>query len=280
MKFKPKFFISITFIGIIAVFLCTCGGEEKQVADIIAEVNQAYITSSEIEKRIPSNLSDDMKVALKRKFMDEWIEREIFFQAALREDITLTENEVQMIEDYKKELLVQKYLNKYVDKNYRVLDREVEEYYRQNKEEFKWSADHVHIIHLVVKSYDAVLFKEISQTKDLLAVIKKNYLDQQSTQEIPVGDLGYVVLDELPQEFKKVIKSMRTGDISKRIKTKYGYHFIQLLNTQRTDTWKEMDLVKEEIVRRIKLQKRSEEIEHLKNKLRVDFSIQTYLSKL
>jgi hypothetical protein len=260
--------------------LYMCGGEEKQEEDIIAEVGKAYITGSEIEQRIPDNLADDMKVALKRKYMDEWIEREIFCQTAVKEDVELSPDEEKMIDNYRKELLVQKYLSKYVNKTYHVLDREVEEYYKNNKEEFKWYADHVHIIHLVVKSYDASLFREISQSKDLLAIITKNYFDQQSSLENPIGDVGYVQVDELPAELQKAIKGMRTGDISKQIKTEHGYHFIQLLDFQRADTWKEMELVKEEIIRRIKLQKRKQEIEDLKNKLRVNFSIQTHLSKL
>jgi peptidyl-prolyl cis-trans isomerase C len=280
MKFKAKCVIQVVFVIIVSHLLFSCGGEEKQVKDIIAEVNKAYITGSEIEARIPDNLTDDMKAALKRKFMDEWIEREIFYQTAVKEDMKLSDDELQMIDNYRKELLVQKYLNKYVNKTYHILDREVEEYYKNNKEEFKWYADHVHIIHLVVKSYDASLFKEISQSKNLLTIIEKNYFDQQSSLENPIGDLGYVKLDELPAELKNAIKGMRTGDISKQIKSEYGYHFIQLLDFQRAGTWKEMDLVKEEIIRRIKLQKRKKEIEELKNKLRVEFSIQTHLSKL
>lgn len=280
MKFKFKSIIWITGYSLIGYLFIQCSGEEKPVNDIIAEVNESYITGTEIEKHIPDNLSSDMKIALKRKFMDEWIEREIFYQAAMEEDVELSEEEMRMITDYRKDIIVQKYLDKYVNKKYHVLDREVEEYYKKNKEEFKWSGDHVHIIHLLVKNYDATLFKEISQSNDLNAIITKNYLDQQSNLENPIGDLGYVKVDELPAELKNVIRKMRTGDISKQIKTESGYHFIQLLDYQRSNTWKEIELVKEEIVRRIQLQKRNKEIEDLKNKLRVNFSIQTYLSKL
>ena len=177
MKFRITSILRTVLFMVLPYLFLRCSGEEKQVQDIVAEVNEAFITSSEIEKNIPDNLTKDMKVALKRKFIVDWNEKENFFQSALKQDIELSEDELGMFENYRKQMLVQKYLSKYVNKNYNVLDREVEEYYKKNKEEFKWSGDHVRIIHLVVKNYDASLFREISQSNDLLAIITKNYLD-------------------------------------------------------------------------------------------------------
>jgi len=105
-------------------------------------------------------------------------------------------------------------------------------------------------------------------------------LDQQSTPERPIGDIGYQKLNEFPDEIVKRIKSMRTGNISGPLKTKYGYHYIQLLDRQSKGETKEMDLVRGEIIMRLQLSKRNAEIEKLKQSLRPRFTIQTDLSKV
>jgi parvulin-like peptidyl-prolyl isomerase len=73
---------------------------------------------------------------------------------------------------------------------------------------------------------------------------------------------------------------MKTGNISGPIKTRYGYHYIQLLDKQKKGTIKELDIVRNEIIIRLQLTKRNEEIDKLKNTLRSRFTIQTDLSKV
>ena len=73
---------------------------------------------------------------------------------------------------------------------------------------------------------------------------------------------------------------MRTGNISGPLKTKYGYHYIQLIDRQNKGDTKELDLVRGEIIMRLQLSKRNEAIENLKRELRPRFTIQTDLSKV
>jgi len=73
---------------------------------------------------------------------------------------------------------------------------------------------------------------------------------------------------------------MKTGTISRPIKSEYGYHYVQLLDLQKPDAIKDLEIVRDEIILRIKIEKRNSEIGRLKQQLRADFSIQTDLSKL
>jgi len=259
-------------------FACVSEGENKK--NIVAQVDLAYISNAELEASLPTGVTSDSKVALKRKIMEKWIEDEILYQTALKDGLTLNEIEKFMVKNYEKRLLIEKYLQKYININYRVLDQEIEDYYDKHKQEFIWNDDYVHIVHLIMENEDRTIDSEIRKSKDLINVIKNNFFDQQSTEERPIGDLGYIKLKELPAALQSRIKTTKTGSIRGPIKTDFGVHYYQLLDIQKAGTVKDLELVKDEIILRIKMQKRRAEIGKLKQDLRPNFSIQTDLSNL
>jgi parvulin-like peptidyl-prolyl isomerase len=268
------------FLLIPVLLIVSCGTKSDTDTGVVAQVNDAVMTNDELEEAISNAPSPDIKMALKRKLMEKWIEDEIFYQAAMEDGVTLTHYEETLVQNYRKRLIIEKYLKKYINKNYRVLDREIEDYYDMNKREFIWDETYVHIIHLVLENREQVIDKEIRSSKNLMEVIQKNFFDQKSTRERPIGDLGYVKLADLPDDLSRQIKNMKTGMIRGPIKTSLGYHYIQLLDLQKPGQTKDMELVRDEIVHRLQIQKRKNEIEDLKGKLRENYTIQTDLSKL
>lgn len=278
MKNK-KLFSTILGLALLS-HLVGCGSDNIDSQDIVAQVNDAVVTNEELENAITPTTSPDVRQALKRKLMEKWVEDEIFYQAAMKEGLTLSKGELFLLENYRKQLLIEKYLEKHVDIIYRVLDQEIEDYYKLHRSEFVWDDVYVHLIHLVMENRDQVIANEIKRSTNLLEVIKNNFFDQQSTLQRPNGDLGYIRLSDLPARLAEQIKSMKTGTIRGPVKTEFGYHYIQLLDKPEANSVKDLDIVREEIIMRLKLQKRQDEIKRLKKKLRTDFTIQTDLSKL
>jgi len=274
--FSNIFFLLVSIV----LFISGCSSKDDTKSNVVAQVNTAQITNSELESSIPVGVTDEVKIALKRNLMEKWIEEEIFYQVALEEGLSLSEEEMAQVRNYEKRLLIQKYIDTRLSQNYRILDQEVEDYYNMHKREFVWDDEVAHIIHLVLENDDRDIRNEILQSKDILSVIKKNFLDQQSTPERPIGDLGYQRLSEFPTTIQRRIKNLKTGSISGPIKTDYGYHYIQLLDYQKKGTIKELDLAREEIRMRLQVLKRNEEIASIKQSLRSRFTIQTDLSKL
>lgn len=269
-------FLLVTFL----FMMLGCTSKSNNQGNVVAQVNAAQITNSELESAIPEGSSAEVKIALKRNLMEKWIEEEIFYQVALEEGLSLSEQEKALVKNYEKRLLIQKYIDTRLSQNYRILDQEIEDYYNKHKREFVWDEETVHIIHLVLDNDDRDIRNEIRQNKDLLAVIKKNFLDQQSTPERPIGDLGYQKLSEFPGTIQRRIKNMKTGNVSGPIKTNYGYHYIQLIDYQKKGSIKDLDLARDEIYMRLQVIKRNEEIASIKQSLRSKFTIQTDLSKL
>jgi parvulin-like peptidyl-prolyl isomerase len=275
---KKKY--SIYFIMII-FFIFGCRTERESGTDMVAQVNSAKMTKSELEASIPENTSDEIRLLLKRELMEKWIEDEIFYQSAIDEGISLTEEEKKFVYEYEKQLIVQKYLEKKINIDYHILDRDIDDYYNKNKEEFIWDDDYVRIIHLVMENRDNAIINEIRKSKELIDIIRKNFFDLQSKSERPIGDLGYVKISDLPAQISGALKYMKTGEINYNpIRTEYGYHFIQLIDYKKAGEVKNLDLIKEDIILRLKLEKRNMEMEKLKQKLRENFNIMTDLSKL
>lgn len=266
--------ISIVFFSI------NCQPEKNESANVIAQVNDASITLEELESKIPTGTNEEIKLALMRQFMEQWVEEEIFYQTAQNENLKYTTNELVLIKDFRRRLLIQSFIEAKINKNYRVLDKEIEDYYRQHKEEFVWNEDNVHIIHLVIENRESKIFEEIRKSKDLLEIIKSYYFEMQSTAARPIGDLGYNKLSDLPEQLSKKVKELSTGTISKPIKLTDGYHFIQLLDYQKKGNRKNLDVVKDEIRLRLNIIKRKQELSKLKRELQANFDIQTDISKL
>ncbi len=273
-------FISSLFLISTGILISGCTNKSNSKGNVVAQVNEAQITNTELEAAIPEGSSPEVKLALKRNLMEKWIEEEIFYQVALEEGLSLSEQEMLLVKNYEKRLLVQKYLDTRLSYNYRILDQEVEDYYNKRQREFVWDDETVHIIHLVLDNDDSAIKSEIRQSKDLMEVIKKNFFDQQSTPERPIGDLGYQKLSEFPNTIQRRIRNLKTGNISGPLKTNYGYHYIQLLDYQKKGAIKELDLARDEIYMRLQFLNRNEEIKNIKQSLRSGFTIQTDLSKL
>lgn len=267
-------------LALAACGLSSCSKKEQMKADVVAQVNLTRMTTRDLEIAIPQTVTVEVAAALKRKLVEKWIEDEIFYQTAMNEGISLSDDEVKQVENYRRSLLVGKYLDKYVNLNYRPLDQEIENYYNQHRREFVWQDEYVHLIHLILDTDDQTIKEEISKSVNLMEVIKNNFMDQQSSAWRPIGDLGYVKSSELPPRLVQSIKQAPSGAIRGPIKTDYGYHYIQVIDLQPAGAQQDLEVVKDEIVMRLKIEQRLKEIEKLKQNLQPKFTIQTDLSKL
>ena len=279
-KLRWNTLINPILVGLIAAGFLSCSKEEKIKTDVVAQVNLVKMTTKDLDLAVPPSVSNEVNLSLKRKLVEKWIEDEIFYQAAMKEGLTLSETELQQVANYQRGLLVEKFLDKYANVNYKPLDQDIENYYNRHRQEFVWKEDYAHLIHLVLDTDDKTLKDEISKSTNLLEIIKNNLLDQQSKSGRPTGDLGYIKLSELPARLVQTVKQTPTGAIRGPIKTEFGYHYIQVLDVQPAGAQQDLDVVKDEIIMRLKIAHHIKEIEKLKQNLLPGFTIQTDLSKI
>lgn len=274
MNFKYIISIALFLMGI------ACSSKHELPPDLVAQVNDSYLIKENLNYRVPVNLQEETKLSMKKMLIKQWVEDEIIYQTAINEGITFNESELFLIGDYKKSLIIQRYLDAKLNKNYNVTDKLIEDYYNDNKKEFVRKSDEVHIVHLFIENKDNAIFNEIKESKNLQDIINKYYFDTRSTYESPNGDLGYVAVKSLSSIIENAVKRQKTGTISKPLKSKEGYHFIELKDKQKAGSQIDLELAKDEIVRRLKWQIRGQEQVRLMDELRGKFQVQTYLSKV
>jgi len=267
-------------LATIILMIIGCNQNHELPPDLVAQVNDSYLIKENLNYRVPEDLSDETQLSMKKMIIKQWVEDEIVYQSAINEGVRWEENDLFLIENYKKSLLIQRYMDNKLNKNFRVSDKEIEDFYNDNEKEFIRKTEEAHVIHLFIEKRDNAIFREIGETKNLSEIIDKYYFNIRSTYESPNGDLGYVSIEALPDIIQNAVKRQKTGTISNPLRSKEGYHFIQLMDKQRAGSQVDLELVKNEIVLRLKWQKREQERERLMDELREKFQVQTYLSKV
>lgn len=257
-----------------------CRQSEKLPEEMVAQVNNSYLVNEQLEYGIPQGLDEDVILSLKKSMISNWVDNETLYQAAVQEGFKHGAQEDYFLEQYSKSLLIQRYLNSKLDKEYNISRQDIEEYYQKNTQEFIRQSEEVHIVHVLLQHKDNAIFDEIEKTDDLLTLIKKYYFDEKSTKELPNGDLGYVAVESLPDIFVRTLKRMKTGSVTKSIKTSQGYHFLQLLDWQKSGSLRDLELVKNQITVRLKQERREDEKDRLLKAAKANAQIQTYLSKI
>lgn len=277
---KINYYGVLVVIIILSFSLIFCERHPEVSDELVAQVNDSYLLINELNYLVPENIDPELTLALKKNIISKWVDNEILYQAALDDGMELDDKERFLLAKYHKSFLIQRYLSLKIDRNYRISQKNIEDYYNEHSKEFIHKEDVVRIVHLLMEQRDNAIFKEIRESKNLTDIIKKYYFDNKSTTERPNGDLGYLPVATLPANFNNVIKRMKTGAISSPISSDQGFHFIQLIDRQSKGNRKDQDLVQDEIRLRLKKERRQMELERVLKDLKDKSQIQTYLSKV
>jgi len=105
-------------------------------------------------------------------------------------------------------------------------EEEIEEYYKENKEDFIKDEEY-HLRHILVetlKEAEAVLEK-IRGGDDFAELAKENSLCPSREKG---GDLGFIARGMTVKPFEDAAFALKVGEISEVVQTEFGYHVIKL----------------------------------------------------
>ncbi len=248
------------------------GKKEK----VLARVNGEPITEkdfSEALEVLPPQLRAVVQSNpdMKKKFLENLINQKLLLQQMRKEGVKEDEEIKRKVRQYREALLLKKYVDEKLS-NIKVTDEEVKEYYEKHKSEFTQPAK-VKVRHILVKTKKEAeeIRKKLLKGADFAALARKYSIDKASARN--GGELGELTRDSLVKEFANVAFSLKVGEISKPVKTRFGYHIIQV-EKKTPEVVIPLSHVKEEIRQTLLHQKRSEAlrkmIEDLKKKSKVE----------
>jgi peptidyl-prolyl cis-trans isomerase C len=245
------------------------GKEAKPRGQVLAEVNGVAITTDQFQKEV-ENLPPYLKPMTetaegKKELLDTIVIREIILQQAQKDGLDKSQAVADKLEEMKKRVVVEAFLKKKVEEHAAVSDEEMQKFYDQNKDKFK-AGDEVRASHILVKTE--------KEAQDVLAQLKAGGKFEDLAKKYSIdsagakgGDLGWFGKGAMIPEFEKTAFSMKEGETSGIVKTKFGYHIIKVTGKRAAGT-RSFDEVKDQIKAAIIPSKQQEVFQKLKEDLK------------
>jgi len=269
-------------------FLASCKKETAPGPNVWAVVNGKEITRDEVEKSFLSRVNTDgpkpsqeEALSLKLSILDELINSEILLERANKMNLVASDAEVEdkfteskspyteeefqkklketgltvddLKSDIRRQLSIQKLLNREVVAKISITDQDVEDFFKQNQSQFNIVEPQYHIAQIVVTPHPdpnvhnrkndkattepeaarkvAMIEQKINGSADF-SQLAIDYSEDSSSST--GGDLGFVPESALNQSdpvLKKAVLSMKPGGVSPPIAIKGGggYRILKLI---------------------------------------------------
>ena len=207
------------------------------------------VTDSDVDKQLATIKSQYFGKAGK---CDSTCEQK--FQAELKkQNLDLD----QVREDVRASVVQNKLYNEVTD-GVQVSDKEIDDYYKKNKQQYV-QPESREVRHILVKKKALAdqLYQQVSNGGDFAALAKKHSEDPGS--KASGGKLTLSKGRQVP-EFDKAAFALKTREISKPVKTDYGWHIIQALTPIKKATKTPLSEVRAAIRQQLLQQKKQEEM--------------------
>lgn len=307
--------VIVSLVLVAGLFLGVTGCSNKDVA---AKVNGEVIKKSELDVQVeklkeqyPQMFEgadgEGRLIDFKQRLLDNMINNLLIKQAAEDEGIKVTDDDVKKkidelkagfstqeqfdqalsqagmdvkaLETQIRDQLVTEQLIATLNKDTKVSDKEIKEYYDKNKTQFAETAA-VHAAHILFEKTDkATAEKVLAEVKaggDFGALAKKYSKDPASAAN--GVDLGWPTTPYVT-EFQAAADKLKPGQISDLVETQFGWHIIKVIE-RREDRQKTLDEVKDQIKQIIVQQRNADAYQTFLDDLRAKAEIEILIPDL
>jgi peptidyl-prolyl cis-trans isomerase C len=251
------------------------GGYTQLLQDLIMDKLVAEAASSE---KVSDADVDAELAKIKGQFPDDKAFQEQIAQAGMTPE--------KLKENIRTGLQQSRWMKSQV-KTSEITDDQAKSFYESNIKEFEQpeTVKASHILFMVDPDApaDVVKQKEEAATKaaeraaageDFTKLAKE--LSEEPGASESGGDLGFFPKDRMVPEFADAAFAQKVGDISKPVKTQFGWHVIKVTDKKAAGTVP-FDQVKEQVVAYLKSNNQREAVQAVLNKLKESAKIETFL---
>lgn len=241
--------------------------------DILAEVNGKKISQKEVvsfitQMQVGQQFLNPQGI---HQITDELVNQELMYIDAL-------ENKLDEDEEFNKELEITKenmlknYAMHKLFESIEVSDEEIKNYYDNNKEVVKKPKSY-RASHILVDDEESAenILNEINDGLSFEDAANKYSKDNGSKN----GDLGEFPKGTMVKEFEEALDKLGEGEISKPVKTQFGYHIIKLDHTH-DEYLPEFDEIKDRIHDTLLMIKRQEKYLEKTRKIKEKVEVKKY----
>jgi len=247
--------VGLVFITIFSFFSCN---HEKETP--LASVGNVALKESNIEFANLKNLPKNQQETQKKIIINNWINTEMLYQTAKKRKLNNTEEINQKIQQYKKLLVIQDYLDSHVYNNIEITESELLERYNKNKNRYK-----------ATKNITLVINYLTNNKKDAEEI--KGVLFLGNSQDIESLNNDFVTTQQID---KTNIFNFKNKKIIGPIKTDAGYVVTKLSQKLKKGEQIPFSYVRNEIKEEFILEKKKNLYKKLLTKLRNKNKVKTY----
>ncbi|MDH4945168.1 peptidyl-prolyl cis-trans isomerase [Sulfurimonas sp. C5] len=238
-------------------------------AQTLVTVNGKSITQEDVDSELMratqgrfNQVPPEKQAAFRQQVLQQLIGKELIFEDAKKNGVLKTkeykEEYKKLEERMKQELAIQVWQKQLLD-GIKISEKELKDYYKQNKEEFN-EPESVHARHILVATEDEAKsiiagLKPLSGDK-----LKNKFIEEAKAKSTGPsgpkgGDLGYFTQGQMVPEFNDKAFSMKKGTVTlEPVKTQFGYHVIYV-EDKKPAMIRKYDEVKAFIEQRLKMEK-------------------------
>ena len=253
---KYKIFYRIIYLLLILLLLCNCSKTRpKPKGHIIAQVKDSYLTYEELQKLIPKEYLNYMSPEEKMRYVDNWIETEILYREALKENLIADSSVAHRLYEIERQFLADEFRLRYIEENLIFSETELQDYYKKHPSEFTYPETVIKIPHILFHNRQEAVSRlwEVKRNKKAFPEMVKKYSEDHLSIENE-GDLGYFTYSEMILEIPEIwseIENASISDITNVIQTRYGYHIIQVTDRYDKGSLKPFERCKDEVMSKL-----------------------------
>jgi peptidyl-prolyl cis-trans isomerase SurA len=284
---NPAAMVGLPIVLLAFACLAGCNRQVQHSQDVWGVVNGKEIRKDEVEKYYHTRVnpegqapSQEEALSLKLNVLDELINNEILIERAKKLNLEASDGEVEdkftelkspytedefqrqlkergvsvddLKRDLRRQLSIQKLLNREVVAKISISDQDVADFYNANKAQFNVAEPQFRIAQIIVTprkepqirnrknddaTNDAEAQRKVKMLMDRLntgadfAQLAMDYSEDPNSATTG-GDLGYVpesALNQSDPQLKKVVLGLKPGQVSPPIQVKEGYRILKLI---------------------------------------------------
>lgn len=252
---------------IICCISCIIGCAKKPKNEICAVVNGKNITMSMVDKKI-TNLPQYYQAfatAHKKEVLDDMVIEQLLYEEARKRNLEHNPEVRELINEAGKKILISKLIDDETMRSAPVSEDDIKTHYEQHKDQYL-IPEMVRASHILANTEEDAkrLLEELNKGRDFAELAKQSSKDLTKDRG---GDLGYFRKGQMIPEFEKACFSLKVGETSDIVKTRFGYHIIKLTDRKEA-LYRSLEEVKENIRTLISRDRQREKFEALVKKLK------------
>lgn len=267
----------LAMTGLLASILLLAGcSQEVHQGQVIARVNGSVLTYDMIRDRLDTSTAIEPQV---RELAQNWVDNEVIYQQASKLGYENIPAVTQPLEEMKRRLAVNVFLQKQIYEKValNVTEDEERRYYDLHKQEFLLSEEKVKLNYSVFADRDQAttfrteVVKGTRWTDALDRVMRspgaKGILEAAESQYFTQSTLA-------PSDLWKVVQTLTTNETSFPVKTPVGYYVLYLFGRQAKGEIGSFESVRDEIRQRIIKEQRDRGIDSILAELKKNSTIE------